>query len=115
MNATAAKGVSMGKTQGHTEGPWKVELMDSEEGKIRTYREWRIYQGDGIDKPICDIFDVTGVGEANARLIAAAPELLKTAKNLIEALKTPDNVQILGTAILKAAGAIARAEGRAEA
>ncbi len=63
----------------HTQGPWKVKTLSTEESKFgnNTIR-------DKYNVPIC-----YGVTEANARLIAAAPELLVA---LIEAEHTFVNI-----------------------
>ncbi len=54
--------------------------------------------------------------EADARLIAAAPDLLRELRNLVSLLQTPLNrgdIQIHGLATLNAASAaIAKAEGK---
>ena len=73
-------------TTKHTPGPWSIDL----EWHSDEHPEWRSVIG-----PIADDYSrmmVSGhIGEANARLIAAAPELL-------EALKALDCSDILGIA-----------------
>lgn len=89
----------------HTPGPW--ELHESNAivgGKIDDHRIWL--------RPVIARFE-TGVSEANAHLIAAAPELLEALLDLchfgsIEA--TPDQIGIIQT-IGKARAAIAKATG----
>jgi len=68
-----------GRTMKHTPGPWKVrQSYDNGEPSCLT-----VYSGaDGI----CDIYlgekitEATEIAEANARLIAAAPEMLRVLK-----------------------------------
>lgn len=104
----------------HTKGPWRIISGDGESQR-------RII-ADSIACTIATVyFDPTGHkrgtpwNEANARLIAAAPELLEalrklakiatdTTKNLIAF----DGANELDAAIDKAHRAISKAEGRAE-
>ena len=51
----------------HTPGPWKATISDSDE---HGFKAWK------IEPHIAQIFYVNVAGEANARLIAAAPRLL---------------------------------------
>ncbi len=59
----------------HTPGPWEVEMSHSDD----LYRVTGMAIGSK-----CPINIVTDVREANAKLIAAAPEMLKIIKHLIE-------------------------------
>jgi len=61
--------------QTHTPGPWNVGTG------------W-IYAGDTPKgtKPICEGLPITPEGDANAQLIAAAPELLEACKGILAAL-----------------------------
>ncbi len=59
----------------HTAGEWKarcVEEARTADGNL--YRKWT------VDPNVADIFYETEQGEANARLIAASPDLLEAAK-----------------------------------
>jgi hypothetical protein len=94
----------------HTPGPWRFDC-----GNLQVERaEDR--------QPICDIstqWDLNSrnenipfhVSEANAHLIAAAPELLDALKRAIHQLVIQDDE---GSAFMQAHRAIAKAEGRAE-
>lgn len=98
----------------HTPGPWNANwtrisgqaigfhIADSKHGSLR---------------PICEAYDNTGAMsadeiEANARLIAAAPELLEALRGLLQA-ESPDYVQSWGIAREQAIAAIAKAAGSA--
>ena len=68
----------------HTPGPWRVE---EESGDLFIYAhpyEYDISIGMAF-KPVRDLLEdrTTGEHEANARLIAAAPELLEVLENLV--------------------------------
>lgn len=65
----------------HTPGPWKY--CKQPHPRVEHLTGFAIYGGDGT---IADIFPEpypVHVSEANARLIAAAPELLTTCKHLL--------------------------------
>lgn len=65
------------KNTKHTPGPWTVK-ENTEDGNSAPFF---------IDADLCSVADVTGIGieqaEANAILIASAPELLDALKALI--------------------------------
>lgn len=85
----------MGKTQGHTPGPWKVEEGTDEQNEyvlhirsqdrlvtwIATLEGYDVYAG-----PSKTEYRFPEAQTANARLIASAPELLKASKDLIKAI-----------------------------
>jgi hypothetical protein len=84
----------------HTPGPWKEK------------RKLAIYSAD--DEPICAVFpaETEGQSAANARLIAAAPDLLEALRGFHPSqIKAPGE---LARAWEVAKAAIAKAEGRAE-
>ena len=89
-----------GNTNGHTPGPWTAS--DERRGIFEI-----IHDGDLL----AQVWGVRPAGdgdlpaEANARLIAAAPELLEACQ---EALVWADNAGLKG----RLAAAIAKAEGR---
>src|SRR5574343_74706 len=92
-------------TEGHTKGPWEIregndELWIGPEGQDAVAV---------ISKQISD-------ASANARLVAAAPELLAALKRLVVAAEMPDDgiaARIAkAEAEAKARAAIAKAEGR---
>jgi hypothetical protein len=93
----------------HTPGPWKEK------------RKLAIYSAD--DEPICAVFpaETEGQSAADARLIAAAPDLLEALKVTVWSLfkhQPPRAPQDPSTdashALAIASAAIAKAEGRAE-
>ena len=100
----------------HTPGPWVIHkhgLGSPYLGNV--VREW---QQDGITYmrtiTIQLKYDTPEVNEANAQLIAAAPELLRTLTNLINATNVnADELDPLTVfvAIEQAKGAIAKATG----
>lgn len=69
--------------QSHTPGPWKID------GRNRTNDGWCLYSPDGYG--IGCVWDCNGnpENEANARLIAAAPDLYEALKRLI-----PTNINL---------------------
>jgi hypothetical protein len=90
----------------HTPGPWKVEPG---------FHRNRIADAD--DAAICFALGFTQEATANARLIAAAPELLITLSNLIAAIEEygaykrgefmiNDVLELARAAVAKAEGAI---------
>lgn len=65
----------------HTPGPWKVAKPQ------RTYRDGNLMYG--IVGPECVIdYEDWGFTEADARLIAAAPDLLEALKELADYVRT---------------------------
>jgi hypothetical protein len=100
--------------QQHTPGPWKVSEV--EDGGEIISRGVKGPNGRGINTG-CDI---EMFSEADARLIAAAPELLEAARAAIVAIMIPTTVDRsevvvrLGNAVAKADGTIAKAEGKTE-
>lgn len=93
-------------TAAHTSGPWAVLLNPMSSDSITA-----------ADCRICDMpgWDAEYVDEeiANARLIAAAPDLLEELDNCLDLLNTcfPDAAvdSCIGAAIIKARAAIAKA------
>jgi len=66
----------------HTPGPW------------RGYKDQGVYVGDGFDHPIfetgCGCCTQTDLTEANAILIAAAPDLLAALQSMVVAFAPPE-------------------------
>lgn len=60
-----------------SEGPWKVSKLD---GRTINGKAYRNLEGNLVTPAIASIKERTGETEANARLIAAAPELLEALK-----------------------------------
>jgi hypothetical protein len=86
----------MSEFKGHTPGPWVI--VDAADGAVESIRveEWKRnnLMGDFRGSIICDLSASHGgrphaykEAEANARLIAAAPELLAENQRLREALE----------------------------
>ncbi len=96
----------------HTPGPWEISY-----GKIRPARP---IEGYTIGyAPICIVrgdkrLHGNGVREANARLIAAAPELLEALKAVIDWLDDGSILlsEVCAANVLQARAAIAKAEGK---
>ena len=62
----------------HTKGPWKC--------KFTKHSDWQIRGADGysiVGIPHCDVYGRTHEDKVNARLITAAPELLKLLKIMV--------------------------------
>lgn len=88
----------------HTPGPWQADECEDANG-FTTIRE-----GDGTPNgalhtdPIATVYR-----DANARLIAAAPDLLEACKSLLYATEHIDHIK---PQLNKASEAIAKAEGK---
>ena len=93
-------------THTHTPGPWSVETKGSR------------HFIDGADKLTVAYVDRAGVRErqtyeANAQLIAAAPDLLAALVEMLEASERPVNERWFFNVRSHAIAAISKAEGRA--
>ena len=110
----------------HTPGPWTPFILDKPLSEIPTYVEKCIAAGTGeefffVAAEMPDgAVDVCHVGngprrEANARLIAAAPELLAALKDVVGWVPGSSAFFTDGSsaAVERARAAIAKAEGRA--
>jgi hypothetical protein len=66
----------------HTPGPWKAQLR---EGYVRHHAkgQWEVVSAYETEWWIADAAPHTGCDEANARLIAAAPELLAALETVL--------------------------------
>ena len=97
-------------TQTHTQGPWRIDACPDFSQLCEL-----ILREDG--KKIASVNSIwTGVGEqqANARLIAAAPELLEALDNLAEHIDSKSGDFAMRAHFLKEAfAAIAKARGQA--
>lgn len=91
----------------HTPGPWTYQYSPytSQDGK-----EIPAFEVNGVEK-VCDTNEdrPSEEQEANARLIAAAPELLAAAKKVVRRWKKGD----LAEAVRELNAAISTAKGRA--
>jgi hypothetical protein len=94
----------------HTPGPWETAVND--EG------QWDVCDAGGGDL-LADLSDCPENAEANARLIAAAPELLAALKAILARVESGEGMggKFLGgppLPIREARAAIARATGGAQ-
>ena len=108
----------------HTPGPWKVQKY-----RNRPSSPWLTYVV-GESEQVAHVLPTgDGIGgerwgeetcEANAQLIAAAPDLLESLRAMLEAIDTMDNLdEVVGDLIpkrayLRAWDAVERASGRLE-
>lgn len=70
----------------HTPGPWIATNDGPSQDGDGKYQQWYV-RNDEINHPVCQVFHVTKQGEANAKLIAAAPELLEAAEEVMDMYK----------------------------
>lgn len=88
-----------------TPGPWEFELY--EKGEPVRPDIWRIYGGDdSYEATIAELWSGEHDNQANARLIAAAPELYKALRRIVE---NPE-ARIGGQIRAEAVAALAKAE-----
>lgn len=99
----------MDNTLTHTPGPWKVSGLDPNViGPVRIL----VVPNAGADVPqqqaVARVTDRTGESAANARLIAAAPDLLEAARHAVMEWRLhgqlTDSCRVLEAAIAKAQG-----------
>lgn len=69
----------------HTQGPWRYRSIPEPTGRPIAY--WIDWADSNV--PLADIYDRPDA-EANARLIAAAPELLKCASRILDLIESGD-------------------------
>ncbi len=89
----------------HTPGPWTFRQAGA---------NWRVYASDGRSFDAGDAL-YHPENEANARLIAAAPELLRALEDLVDEQNGPPLIRYeksWAAAMGKARSAIAKAEGK---
>jgi hypothetical protein len=101
-------------TQKHTPAPWKVvDNSDTKNGQIRVENYEGVIACCGKQTEIMPTLENM---QANAHLIAAAPDLLEACKSILasfhESVKTDENISEFPE-LQKVALAIAKAEGRA--
>ena len=93
----------------HTPGPW---VWDDDGATLRGPRNMKVLQdGEGLWNLWNSATLKDGMGEANARLIAVAPELLEALKELMEYAGIIEE-RCDTVATNKARAAIAKAEGK---
>lgn len=83
----------------HTPGPWHVVKIPGE-SRLRVHAE---------TYDVADICHAGGADDANARLIAAAPDMLAACKDFLEACHKGKDLK---PAMAQARKAIEKAEGR---
>ena len=95
----------------HTSGPWEVTLQ-RDCGKHDT-NHVVIFGED--DAPVCEVFGNSTTVDANARLIASAPDLLAACEQALSALQSANRGGYLSSAeassIPPLVNAIAKAKG----
>ncbi len=92
----------------HTPGPWRVGLADDTVVTTQDGDEIVLVQGDYGDPTAWPVM------EANARLIAAAPELLEALQGLlqlVDELRADDPNWVLVPEVIAARAAITKATG----
>jgi hypothetical protein len=98
----------------HTPGPWKTVARNYPIADTGDYDGcWEVLTGDP-KKPIVQIWGDSDEDEANARLIAAAPDLLEALKNIVNLWDHHASAHGDGTIFplhVAARAAIAKAEG----
>ena len=85
----------------HTPGPWRIEDIES----TQPYTEYDVYAD---DHRVMHVHDIDDGAEANALLIAAAPDLYEACKRALVYIQSDPAVYPLISAIKNA---IAKAEG----
>ena len=108
----------------HTQGPWRVKLQDAKWNSSHTEHtspHWVIKSPDKKHSPVA-LVRVAGNGlgpsmaarEANARLIAAAPDLLAAlegAEGFISGFEDDETQESIGQLLQTIRAAIAKAKG----
>ena len=99
----------------HTPGPWEIgdDGPILYEGMLRPV--WNIYGGRGLTGRLvgsAEHFPEDEYPNANARLIAAAPELLEAARAVVNGYRNGPNGSPGERAWVRLEAAIAKAEGR---
>jgi hypothetical protein len=105
----------MDETPKHTPGPWSYAISGEE--RIPGYPPMTIYKADKTDlisQNEHGYYDYVAISEADARLIAAAPQMLEAAKLLLtnwpenrdgmDFEQLPVGVKLLRAALAKAEG-----------
>jgi hypothetical protein len=87
---------------GHTPGPWSIRTLDGSLGSIDAASGIQVAQAQEISVTDRNTGHLERI--SNARLIAAAPELLEACRMAIVELKGREHYGFLRDAILKATG-----------
>ena len=100
----------------HTKGPWHTGQGNGEGSIFCESGRMRLESGGTTLYPVCAISRGWDEGEdaANARLIAAAPDLLEALREMAEHWPPQKPESPAFMAYINAMSAIAKAEGRAE-
>lgn len=108
------------QTAGHTAGPWVSETYVDEYGVSVIASDDATYISNPSRGQVCHIGVVAGASggapaqaKANARLIAAAPDLLDALRGLVDVVNQPDTPPLaeLFAAVADGQAAILRATG----
>lgn len=109
----------MGEKQGHTPGPWRIDVNGSEDWSVDYDGPSSTYMTICGDRPqpVCfavepSAYDNDEEIEANARLIAAAPDLLAAVWALVEHFERVDGDASHKAVIKQATDAIGKAANR---
>jgi len=93
------------KTDTHTEGPWMYATGEDWDGAHITDKHGRIVADcQGCDMPGASGEVGTDEAKANARLIAAAPEMLEALQNLTHPMASDEDLQNALAIIAKVKG-----------
>jgi hypothetical protein len=106
-----------GKTMTHTPGPWAPWLAAKADGKRGKLGVWEIKSAADVEAGFAHrniVGEASGLTEKEARLIAAAPELLGALKAVLITLKGKPGLKEGDLAFMqeKVRAAIAKAEGK---
>jgi len=94
----------------HTPGPWKIDGGTNKDGDLHIWHAGNYFGGHGLAQVFADGARVHGgTVEANARLIAAAPELLELVRRASDFLEMNGSARVALVEDCRAA--IARAKG----
>ena len=106
-------------TEQHTPGPWVVNPHDANSDDLSLFVSQApeiadLFQGEPDPEFVCAVGpsrkEPNGRIRANARLIAAAPELLAALEDLFALAETDESGRIYGATLDKARAAIAKAK-----
>ena len=109
MTKNSPQGAAMDNSQ-HTQGPWSMSLSRPGTSFLVRDAEKRLVCEMSWHSSSREFFPLRGESEANARLIAAAPELLAALQNLVGGWPAGEGMA-LGERIKQARAAIAAATG----
>src|SRR5689334_4266722 len=70
----------------HTPGPWKAEISSAMCYELTDRPNWFIMAGDIGEEQLADLGEHSKITEANARLMAAAPELLEVCNETLRCM-----------------------------